>query len=178
MWIVPFGIASLAGSAVPRPGVKFPANPYSVDLKNDCSASVHYAIRLAKTFGATVNLLHLYEEPYVLNHSPRSWNCDAFRQQRQKVFVDFYNLLEQTRNIYSESVGYFEYGNPAHDICKIARQLRADLLILYTHNATWFEHRVFGSQAERILEGAPCPVLVLREEEIDSLVPKPRSVKR
>jgi len=55
---------------VPGPGVKFQQILIPVDLKNDCCASIHYAIRLAKTFGATVNLLHLYEEPYVLQDSP------------------------------------------------------------------------------------------------------------
>jgi hypothetical protein len=33
-----------------------------VDLTNDCTPSIDYAIRFAKAFGATVNLLHLYQE--------------------------------------------------------------------------------------------------------------------
>jgi hypothetical protein len=50
--------------------------------------------------GSTVNLLHLYPEPYVVNQSSRSGGCDLFKEQRQKVFVDFYQLLRDTRNRY------------------------------------------------------------------------------
>ncbi len=162
----------------PHPVVKFQQILIPLDLKNDYSVSIHHAICLAKTFRSTVNLLHLYEEPYVLNHSPRSRNCDVFKLQRQRVFVEFYNLLEKTRNVYSDSKGFFEYGNPDHDICKIARQLEADLLILCTHNGRWIQHRVFGSHAERILESAPCPVLIVCEKELSSLLEKPRIVEK
>lgn len=149
-----------------------------VDLTNDCRATLNYAIRLAQTFGSTLNLLHLYQEPYVLNPGPHSRNCDVFKQQRQKVFADFYNLLQKARNKYPDSVGYFEYGNPDRDICKIARQLNADLLIVSTHNGKWLEHLVFGRHAERILADAPCPVLIVREQETDPPDPNPGILQR
>jgi nucleotide-binding universal stress UspA family protein len=138
-----------------------------VDLRNDCRASIRYAIGLAKTFGATLNLLHLYEEPYVLSHGPRSRNCDVFKHQRQKVFADFCNLLDETRNQFPQSAGYFEYGNPDHDICKLAGQLGADLLILCADHNQWLGHRVIGRHALRILVNAPCPVLIVREQSTD-----------
>jgi hypothetical protein len=64
-------------SARPRPVEKFQQILIPVDLNHECNAGIHYAICLAKTFGSTVNSLHLYEEPYVLNHSPRSWDPAA-----------------------------------------------------------------------------------------------------
>ena len=60
--------------------------------------SIDYAIRFAKAFGATVNLLHLYQDPYVVSQSSRSPNWDLFKEQRRKVFADFYNLLRETRS--------------------------------------------------------------------------------
>ena len=134
-----------------------------VDLTNDCTASIDYAIRFANAFGSTLNLLHLYQEPYVVNQSSRSPNCDLFNQQRQKVFADFYNLLLETRNKYSDSIGYFEYGDPDREIDVIARQLHADLLIVSLHHGKRLEHLLFGRHADRILANAPCPVLVVRE---------------
>ena len=59
-----------------------------VDLTNDCTASIDYAIRFAKAFGSTVNLLHLYQDPYVVSQSSRSPNWDLFKEQRRKVFAD------------------------------------------------------------------------------------------
>ena len=134
-----------------------------VDLTDDSRVTVDYAVRFAKAFGSTLHLLHFYQEPYILNNNPRSGICDAFKQQRQKVIADFYNLLHQTQYQHPNTVGYFEYGNPDHEIARIGRELRADLIILSMHNGRWLEHLLFGRHADRIVANAPCPVLVVRE---------------
>src|ERR1700693_1107929 len=41
-----------------------------VDLTNDCTASIDYAVLFCNAFGSTLNLLHLYQEPYV-HHGKR-----------------------------------------------------------------------------------------------------------
>jgi nucleotide-binding universal stress UspA family protein len=138
-----------------------------VDLTRNCPLSIDYAICFAKAFGSTLNLVHLYQEPYVVDQSSRSRGCDLFREQRRKVFADFYNLLRETRNRYPDSIGYFEYGNPDREIDVIARQLRADLIIVSVHNGKWLEHLLFGRHADWILANAPCPVLVIREDKTD-----------
>jgi hypothetical protein len=74
-----------------------------VDLTNDCTASIDHAIRFAKAFGSTVNLLHLYQDPYAVSQSSRSPNCDLFKEQRRKIFADFYNLLRETQKKYADS---------------------------------------------------------------------------
>jgi len=132
-----------------------------VDLTRDCQTSVDYAIRFAKAFGSTLNLLYLYQEPYVADQSSRSRGCDLFKEQRRKVFSDFYKLLVETRNKYPDSIGYFEYGNPDREIDVIARQLHADLLIVSIHNGKWLEHLLFGRHADRILAKVPCPLLIV-----------------
>jgi nucleotide-binding universal stress UspA family protein len=146
-----------------RPAVKLRQIVVPVDLTHGCPASIDYAICFAKVCGSTVNLLHLYQEPYVVNQSSRSGGCDVFKEQRQKVFVDFYQLLRDTRNRYPDSIGYFEYGNPDREIDVIARQLRADLIIVSVHHGKWFEHLLFGRRVDGILANAPCPVLVIGE---------------
>jgi nucleotide-binding universal stress UspA family protein len=150
-----------------------------LDLTSDSSASIDYAIHFAMMFGSTLNLLHLYQEPYVLNEGFRSRSCDLFKQQRQKVFADFYNLLRETRNKYPDSIGYFEYGNPDREIDVIASQLHADLLVVSMHNGKWLQHLLFGRHTDRILANVPCPVLFVREGKRDHLrQPYPEVPKR
>jgi hypothetical protein len=67
-----------------------------VDLTKDCPASIDYGICFAKAHGSSLNLLYLYQEPYVVDQSFRSRGCDLFREQRRKVFADFYKLLRET----------------------------------------------------------------------------------
>ncbi|MGH2569024.1 MAG: universal stress protein, partial [Bacteroidota bacterium] len=40
-----------------------------------------------------------------------------------------------------------------------------DLIIIATHGHTGMEHILFGSTAEKVVRGAPCPVLVVRSGE-------------
>jgi nucleotide-binding universal stress UspA family protein len=138
-----------------------------VDLTRDCPTNIDYAISFGKAFGSTLNLLYLYQEPYVVDQSSRSRGCDLFREQRRKVFADFYKLLRETRNRYPDSIGYFEYGNPEREIEVIARRLRADLIIVSVPDGNWLEHLLFGRPKEWILASAPCPVLVIREGRTD-----------
>ena len=138
-----------------------------VNLTKDCPTSIDYAICFAKAYGSTLNLLYLYQEPYVVDQSCRSRGCDLFREQRRRVFVDFYKLLRETRSKYPDLIGCFEYGNPDREIDVIARRLRADLIIVSLRNSNWFEHFLFGRPAEWIFTNAPCPVLVIREGKTD-----------
>ncbi len=138
-----------------------------VDLCNECSPAVDYGIRLAKTLGSTLHLLHVYIEPYVLNPATRGRNCDVFKPQRQKAFAKFYNLLEKTREELPNAVGYFEYGNSERDISKIAGLLKADLIIVCAHHRKWVDHLIVGRNTSWILKGSPCPVLVIPEVETD-----------
>ncbi len=135
----------------------------SVDLTTDCPASIDYAISFAKAFGSTLNLIYFYQEPYVVDQNSPSRGCDLFKEQRRKAFADFYRLLQETRNRYPDSIGYFEYGNTEREIEAIARRLCADLIVVSVHDGNWFEHFWRGRPAEWILAKAPCPVLVIRE---------------
>ena len=52
--------------------------------------------------------------------------------------------------------------HPRDQIVRAAGDLSADLLVISTHGYTGWKHFLFGSDAEKILERAPCPVLVVR----------------
>jgi len=43
--------------------------------------------------------------------------------------------------------------------------LKVDLIVISTHGYTGLKHAVLGSTAERVVRHAPCPVLVVREQE-------------
>jgi nucleotide-binding universal stress UspA family protein len=152
-----------------RPSERLSQIIVPVDLTRECQTSVDYAICFARAFSSTLNLLYLYHEPYVADQSFRSRGCDLFKEQRRKVFADFYKLLVETRNKYPDSTGYFEYGNPDREIDVIARQLHADLLIVSIDNNKWLEHLLFGRHADRILAKVPCPVLVVRQGMSDQI---------
>lgn len=55
-------------------------------------------------------------------------------------------------------------GRPADVICEVASERRAGLIVIGTHGYDRVD-RVLGTTAARVTNGAPCSVLVVREEE-------------
>ncbi len=53
-------------------------------------------------------------------------------------------------------------GHPVRDIVDLARDLKADLLVVGGSGHTALYERLIGSRAHRIVHLAPCPVLVVK----------------
>jgi len=59
-------------------------------------------------------------------------------------------------------------GSPVPEIVAAAGDLKADLLCVGTHGRTGLAHLILGSQAERIIREAPCPVLTVKPQYAES----------
>jgi nucleotide-binding universal stress UspA family protein len=55
-------------------------------------------------------------------------------------------------------------GRTAATILEVAKAVPADLIVMGTAGRTGLAHVVMGSEAERIVRAAPCPVLTLRAD--------------
>ena len=53
-------------------------------------------------------------------------------------------------------------GHPVRDIVDLARDLKADLLVVGGSGHSALYGRLVGSRADRIVHLAPCPVLVVK----------------
>ena len=58
-------------------------------------------------------------------------------------------------------------GPPHREITQAARQLKVDLIVIANRGYSGWKHAMLGSVAERVVQYAPCPVLVVREKEHD-----------
>lgn len=58
-------------------------------------------------------------------------------------------------------------GNPWYEVCNYAQRVGIDLIIVSTHGRTGLPHVLIGSVAERIVQHAPCPVLTIKNEQMD-----------
>jgi nucleotide-binding universal stress UspA family protein len=53
-------------------------------------------------------------------------------------------------------------GHPVRDIVELATELKADLLVIGARGHSAFYERLIGSRADRLVNLAPCPVLVVK----------------
>ncbi|MFW5748012.1 MAG: universal stress protein [Chloroflexota bacterium] len=56
---------------------------------------------------------------------------------------------------------YVRQGQPADVIVDLAEELKVDLIAMSTHGRTGLTRWRFGSVAQKVLGGAPCPVYII-----------------
>jgi nucleotide-binding universal stress UspA family protein len=55
-----------------------------------------------------------------------------------------------------------EEGDPATEICRVAKEAGCELIAMGTHGRTGFGRFLMGSVAEQVVRRAPCPVLTVK----------------
>jgi nucleotide-binding universal stress UspA family protein len=114
-----------------------------------------------------VHLAHVHQPYYpdgftvhmspVFPYSPYGYEQEAEKKAARELI-----LLAKKHGL-SPSTTHLLVGAPAYDeICGLARELPADLIVMPTHGRTGLEHAFLGSTAERIVQHSPCPVFVAR----------------
>jgi len=130
------------------------------DFSDTSDAAMQYAVALARTFGARLQVLHVGEKaqldmpaafPLKLDLSLE----DAIREHLLKIMAtrDFRELKPE-----------FEVrtGTPYLEIVRCAKDRNVDLIVMGTHGRGFVAHAVMGSVAEKVVRHAPCPVLTVR----------------
>ncbi len=126
------------------------------------------AKRLAQRFGASIHLAHIQEYSYpAVFSSPAmpvyispAMDTEEWRKAAEQELKTLARKERLTGTCRAE-IG----GAPFDDICWIARQIPADLIVTPTHGRTGLKRALLGSTAERLVQHSPCPVFVLREKK-------------
>jgi nucleotide-binding universal stress UspA family protein len=63
--------------------------------------------------------------------------------------------------------------SPANAIVEYARSIHADTIVVGTHGRDGVSRMLMGSVAELVVRHAPCPVLVVRRNEHEFVLPDP-----
>jgi len=137
----------------------------AVDGSEAGSAGLREALRLAKSEGGELCILHVVNEsvPYTplagappINLVPLLIESgrrvlDEAREQAHKQGVEAKTILAENPD-----------RNVAPRIVAQARRQRADLIVLGTHGRRGVRRLVLGSDAEQVVRTAPVPVLLVR----------------
>lgn len=127
-----------------------------------------YAASLAKTFGATIECIHVIDLTFLSANGPSGVYSSAtdiegtmksLRARSQKE-LDFFVRKEHVQGI--DVKGHLREGIAADEIVKLADEIHADLVVIPTHGRSGLDKLVFGSTCERVIRTASIPVLVLK----------------
>jgi nucleotide-binding universal stress UspA family protein len=91
---------------------------------------------------------------------------EEVRQETTTAARRFHKVLQRARAMAEESEVKLEThvlaGHPVRDIVELAKELKADLLVIGATGHSALYERMIGSRADRIVQLAPCPVLVVK----------------
>ena len=142
-----------------------------VDYSECSGAALAFAAEVAKTMGAALDVVHVWDRPTYISESikvhhegePRSL-IDMIRENAESDMNDFIAKVPLPAGVkLSHRV---ISGNPAGRVLEELRLGHHDLVVVGTHGRTGVRHLLLGSVAERLVRLSPVPVLT---------VPEPRS---
>jgi nucleotide-binding universal stress UspA family protein len=91
---------------------------------------------------------------------------EDIRQETGRAARRFHGVLQRTHALAERSeVGLLTHiltGHPVRDIVKLAAEIEADLLVIGATGHSALYERMIGSRADRIVQLAQCPVLVVK----------------
>jgi nucleotide-binding universal stress UspA family protein len=140
---------------------------YATDFSENAEAAWPHAQQMAEQLGAALLLLHVTPAPAMTPETflaAEQW-AEIFAAQRREAEEKLGALAAAASGGKAEVL--VTRGVPFLEIARVARDRKADLIVMGTHGRTGLVHALMGSVAERVVRIAPCPVLTVRHAAME-----------
>jgi len=145
------------------------------DFSETSDAALAYGRALARTFVASLDVLHVAENIMTRAFAGEGYvaivpelQADLERSAREQLD----QLLMDNDRPPLEAKGVVLTSNAAAlEIVGYAKAHGIDLIVMGKHGRSGIAHVFMGSVAERVVRTAPCPVLTVRHPEHEFVVP-------
>lgn len=129
--------------------------------------ALQYAMELAQQYQAELHLLHVLPPP-IKDQPEIAWvnNTDTPYHQAARRLQE---TVPAETHLWSNIKHVVQYGQPYSEILTYAQDNQIHLIAMGAHGAGFGIHSLFGSNVDRVLRQAKCPLLVthpLREPTI------------
>ena len=152
----------------------------ATDFGETSTAALVYGRDLARTFGARLHVLHVADAISELPGEEfypgelEALQADAIERatrQLDHVLASHDLTMTQAKPVVRVS------DNTAGVIVDYAKEAHVDIIVVGTHGRGPITNLFMGSVAEHVVRHAPCPVLVVRPNEHEFVVPDPLHVR-
>lgn len=139
------------------------------DFSPAAETALPWAERFARATGAKLTLLHVLEPGKLLEAPPSAAAVGPAGREFDLVHGGIREALSQTlaktcsrlRSVGCAAEPLLVDGQAHERICQAAHETRTDLIVLASRGATDWHRAFLGGTAERVVQGAGCPVLVV-----------------
>ena len=134
-----------------------------VDFSTASVPLLRTAANLARIYGATIHLLHIYQDVFsVLSMRTFDLSEEVVEQVVLKEIEEKCNALLEEADIDVPVERVLRKGETAEEILDYVEEVNADMVVIATNARSGLEHFFIGSIAQRVVRYATCPVVTLR----------------
>jgi nucleotide-binding universal stress UspA family protein len=133
--------------------------PY--DFSDYSELALRYALSFAQEYQAELHLLHVLP-PFTVDESEISWHPLGREGAYHKAAHRLQKAIPQEAYLWCDVKNAVSEGRPYQEILSYAEKNKIDLICLGAHGAGFGMRALFGSNVDRVIRQAPCPVLVSR----------------
>lgn len=140
-----------------------------VDFSEKSLQVIDHALRLSDVFGARISVLNIVDDSSPEYASYRRSEKDM-QMLRRTLEQDSQNRMKlhiepRLRN-FPDSKMITLFGKPSDMIVKVAKEQRANLIMMATRSLGLTGQFILGSTTYKILRTAPCPLMVFSKPEM------------
>ena len=135
------------------------------DFSESSRKAFHYAVSLARQFNAEILLLHVFEPlPPQVGILEGAFMDTTSNEDAVHQLNEWRRRVSPAVDAKTETRG----GTPAYkQIVAAAKEFGADLIVIGNHGRNALGRALMGNTAEKVVRFAPCPALVIRQQEHD-----------
>lgn len=142
------------------------------DFSATSESALTYGREFARTFGATLHVLHVVENAMTWV-GPEAAGIDFVQLQAEREAAArnaLNRIAEDSEEL--KTVTAVRMGNsPAFEIAGYAKAEGIDIIVIGTHGRGTIGHLLMGNVAEKVVRIAPCPVLTVHHPEHEFIQP-------
>jgi nucleotide-binding universal stress UspA family protein len=145
----------------------------ATDFSEPSAAALDYGRELARTFEATLEVLHVADNVFMMygaeTCAPAMLDLHDSDEAMQQE-VDGLLTGEDRAALHARAVVVTAVSK-AEAVVDYAQQHAVDVIVMGTHGRGALGHLLMGSVAERVVRTATCPVLTVHRPQHEFLVP-------
>lgn len=133
-----------------------------IDFDANSPAALEFAAKIAQDTGGRVFILHVV--PWTVAQVPIDAS-EVLAELKQSATTRLRRLAkEKLDGRVANEIVVTVATDPGVEVVRIAKEWKADVIVMATHGRKGLSHLVLGSVAERVVRESACPVLTLRAQ--------------
>lgn len=137
-----------------------------LDGSMQAGQAAEYAMELAKCMDSEVLFLHVIPALPPYENYQSQQKTETYQQIHNDLLIGGREIIEGAKEDYSnENINTsfkILWGNPAMEICRLAKEENFDLIIMGNRGLGGVKGYLMGSVSNRVVRHASCPVMIVR----------------